>query len=195
MTTVQQLVPLFEQFKQAYNANKYAEATSALNQLKKRFVGLKSFLPQHQPKGAVPQDVRQEILLVRETLELAILLSAKTKDLESFERNMSQVKTYYSFTATNIEKSAREQLIQGLNLMRLLAQNKIADFHTELELIPIDLHSNMYIKYPIDLELYLMEGSHNKLRQARAQVPVPEYLIFMDILMETVRFVTDINSS
>lgn len=88
---------------------------------------------------------------------------------------------------SNVEASPREPVILGLNLMRLLAQNRIADFHTELELIPVDSHSNMYIKHPIDLELYLMEGSYNKLRNARTQVPASEYLVFMDILTETVR--------
>ena len=32
--------------------------------------------------------------------------------------------------------SQNEQLIAGLNLLRLLVQNRIAEFHTELELIP-----------------------------------------------------------
>lgn len=74
-----------------------------------------------------------------------------------------------------------------MNLLCLLAKNKLAAFHTELELIPISQHSNMYIKHAIDLELYLMEGSYNKLRIAREKVPGEEYLVFMDILMETVR--------
>lgn len=45
----------------------------------------------------------------------------------------------------------------------------------------------MYIKHVIDLELYLMEGSYNKLRAAREKVPGAEYVVFMDILMDTVR--------
>lgn len=32
-----------------------------------------------------------------------------------------------------------------------------------------------------------MEGAYNKLRNARAQVPSPDYIYFMDVLMETVR--------
>lgn len=32
--------------------------------------------------------------------------------------------------------SAQEVPMQGLNLLRLLVQNRIAEFHTELELIP-----------------------------------------------------------
>ena len=32
--------------------------------------------------------------------------------------------------------SKQQNLITGLNLLRLLVQNRIAEFHTELELIP-----------------------------------------------------------
>jgi 26S proteasome regulatory subunit N12 len=78
-------------------------------------------------------------------------------------------------------------LVLGLNLLRLLAQSRIAEFHIELESIPIELHSNMYIKHAIDLELYLMEGSYKKLLEARQNVPADEYVVFMDMLSETVR--------
>jgi 26S proteasome regulatory subunit N12 len=128
---------------------------------------------------------KQEVLLVRETLEYATLLAAKTKDLSSFERHVNQVKSYYG--RSDVDRSSREYLILGLNLLRLLAENRIGEFHTELELIPVKEHNNMYIKQPIDMELYLMEGSYNKLRAARDKVPAQEYLVFMDILMETVR--------
>lgn len=45
-------------------------------------------------------------------------------------------------TAANFEcrglltPSKQQNLITGLNLLRLLVQNRIAEFHTELELIP-----------------------------------------------------------
>jgi 26S proteasome regulatory subunit N12 len=76
----------------------------------------------------------------------------------------------------------------GLNLLCLLAQNRIADFHTQLELIDADqLHSNIYIKHPVQLEQCLMEGSYNKVYRARSDVPAEEYLFFMDMLMGTIR--------
>lgn len=110
-----------------------------------------------------------------------------TKDLKSFERHYQQVRTYYDHHFDGVKESDRESLIIGLNLLRLLSQNKIAAFHAELELIPIEQHRNMYIKHPIDLEIYLMEGSYQKIVSSRAMVPASEYLIFMDILMETIR--------
>lgn len=35
-----------------------------------------------------------------------------------------------------LQPSKQQNLIAGLNLLRLLVQNRIAEFHTELELIP-----------------------------------------------------------
>lgn len=76
----------------------------------------------------------------------------------------------------------------GLNLLRLLAQNRIADFHAQLELLPSNiLHSDIYIKHPVQLEQWIMEGRYNQVWQSRTNVPAEEYLFFMDVLMETIR--------
>ena len=78
--------------------------------------------------------------------------------------------------------------IIGLNLLRLLAQNRLSEFHTELETIePDQLVSNIYIKHPVEIEQCLMEGSYNRVLNARANVPANEYLFFMDILVDTIR--------
>jgi len=51
-----------------------------------------------------------------------------------------------------ISASPNEQLIEGLNLLRLLVENRISEFHIELELIsPAELKSE-YLKIPIELE-------------------------------------------
>eukprot|EP00128_Syssomonas_multiformis_P004754 Colp12_sorted_trinity150504_noHs@11942 len=76
----------------------------------------------------------------------------------------------------------------GLNLLKLLSQNRIAEFHTELELLDAShLHDNIYIKHPVALEQYLMEGSYNKIMLARNNVPAPSYVFFIDELMGTIR--------
>jgi len=61
------------------------------------------------------------------------------------------------------------------------------DFHTLLELIPFENHSNIYIKHPIQLEQYMMEGAFNKVLAAKNEVPAQEYSFFMQQLMQTVQ--------
>jgi 26S proteasome regulatory subunit N12 len=41
----------------------------------------------------------------------------------------------------------------GLYLLYLLAYNKISEYHTEIELIPLEeQHNNVFIKVPVSLE-------------------------------------------
>ena len=86
--------------------------------------------------------------------------------------------------------SPREYPIQGLNLIRLLTQNRIADFHTTLESLPSESpHDNPFLKHPVDLERWLMEGSYSKVWSARNEAPAEEYKFFVDSLMGTIRYV------
>jgi hypothetical protein len=76
--------------------------------------------------------------------------------------------------------------------MRLLAKNNregLDAFHTELELIPLEQHKNIYIKKPIQLEQYMMEGAYNKVLSAKTDVPSEYYTYFMNMLTKTLRFV------
>jgi len=42
--------------------------------------------------------------------------------------------------------------------------HRISQYHTEIELIPqADLESNIYIKVPVSLETYFVQGSYQKI--------------------------------
>merc|ERR1719271_1843397 len=87
---------------------------------------------------------------------------------KNFDGGDAQLEVYYADCAATLPASQRQYPILGLNLLRLPAQNRIAEFHTELELIPTELqHSNIYVKYPAQLEQHIMEGSYNKVLSAK----------------------------
>jgi hypothetical protein len=91
-----------------------------------------------------------------------------------------------------IPPSKREFPIRGLNLIRLLTQNRIADFHTTLESLPLpadEITTNPFISHPVNLERWLMEGSYSKVWNAREEAPAEEYKFFVDSLMGTIRHV------
>ncbi len=93
-------------------------------------------------------------------------------------------------SSSSLPPSKREFPIRGLNLIRLLTQNRIADFHTTLESLPIPadaIADNPYISHPVNLERWLMEGSYSKVWNARAEAPAEEYKYFVDSLMGTIR--------
>ncbi|KAI0220201.1 26S proteasome non-ATPase regulatory subunit 8 [Lamellibrachia satsuma] len=154
---------------------------------------------------------KQELLLARDILEVGAQWAIAKKDVAAFERYMAQLKCYYLDYRDDLPESAYKKVTRmtclsrptrrddlpesaykfqllGLNLLRLLAQNKLAEFHTELELLPIkELHQNVYIKHPVSIEQYLMEGSYNKVFLARGNVPADSYNFFIDILLNTIR--------
>ncbi|XP_059615271.1 26S proteasome non-ATPase regulatory subunit 8 [Phlebotomus argentipes] len=131
---------------------------------------------------------QNELLVAREILEIGAEYSVAVKDIVAFERYMSQLKCYYYDYKNLIADSPNKYQLLGLNLLFLLSQNRVAEFHTELELLPADIiHSNKFIRHPLALEQYFMEGSYNKIFQAKGNVPAESYNFFMDILLDTVR--------
>merc|ERR1719333_731226 len=133
------------------------------------------------PAAASPAE--QE--LAREMLELACYLSIRRKEMTAFERNVAQLKMYYS--ENKATAAASKFPILGLYLLHLLASDRIGEFHTELELIPVDDCKNTFIKQPIQLERYLMEGNYAKVLEAQKDMPQMYYSFFMERLIDTVR--------
>jgi len=129
----------------------------------------------------------QECLLARSVLEIACFVAIETSDLAAFERHMAELKMYYLDLGGALTESPYCQQLLGLDLLCLLAQNRLADFHAALELLPRTMLQSPYIRHPIQMEQFLMEGSYNKIFLARDNVPAPNYAFFMNKLIGTVR--------
>lgn len=135
-----------------------------------------------------PQASQQELVIARDVLEIGAEFSVATQDIKSFERYISQLKCYYYDYKNQIPESQSKFKLLGLNLLFLLSQNRVAEFHTELELLPYDIiKTNKFIQHPLALEQYLMEGRYNKLFMAKSNSPAECYNFFIDILLDTVR--------
>lgn len=52
---------------------------------------------------------------------------------------------------------------------------------------PKEIQNNVYIRKPVELEQYLMEGSYNKVFLSKGSVPADSYTFFIDILLDTIR--------
>jgi len=152
-----------------------------LSKLKLGLIEAGLLLPQENPN---PDD----LAVTREILEIGAFWSIRAKDVPSFDRYFSQLQTFYVDFNDVLPPSPRQYPLQGLNLIRLLTQNRIADFHTTLEALPEEaLHDNAFIKHPVNLERWLMEGSYSKVWGAREEAPAEEYKFFVDSLMGTIR--------
>lgn len=131
--------------------------------------------------------------IAAEALEMGVLLSVANEDLDAFARNVSQLKAYYSLlsnTSTPPPPTKQKCQIIGLNLMYLLVENNLSEFHSELEFISHDTiqSSSPYITFPINIERQLMVGSYDEVLQAFKQnIPDNSYQFFIDNLLQTVR--------
>jgi 26S proteasome regulatory subunit N12 len=134
------------------------------------------------------QASQQELVIARDVLEIGAEYSVAVQDTPSFERYISQLKCYYYDYKNQIPESQNKYKLLGLNLLFLLSQNRVAEFHTELELLPCDIiKTNNFIQHPLALEQYLMEGRYNKIFMAKGNAPAECYNFFIDILLDTVR--------
>ena len=94
----------------------------------------------------------RECILAREVYEYSTFLALEKEDIEAFERNFITVNTYYDEFEGILPPSQKKYTILGLYLLYLLSFNKISEYHTEIELIPIQELNNVFIKVPMSLE-------------------------------------------
>lgn len=121
----------------------------------------------------------------RDVYECAVLLSAQSKDTAEFERHMALLTPYYTDFGALLPASENHFPILGLNLMRLLSQNRIADFHSQLETMSPEALASAPVQFPVLLEQNMMEGSYTKVLEMRNNLPLPSYGVFMDMLKDT----------
>lgn len=178
-----ELSQLFDRFKAAFVRNDFDTCTNLLSQLKVSLTGFKSLPPLFEN---TPNAIH-ELSLARDIYEHAVVLSVKIEDQDAFERDFFQLKPYYTDARGRLSLSPQEYPILGLNLLRLLVQNRIAEFHTELELLPPSALENPCIRHAVELEQSFMEGAYNRVLSARQTVPHETYVYFMDLLAKTVR--------
>ncbi|KAG8487186.1 hypothetical protein CXB51_020836 [Gossypium anomalum] len=174
---------MFERFKAAFIRKDFDSCANLLSQLKVLLTKFRSLPPLFEN---TPNAVN-ELLLAREIYEHAVVLSVKIEDQDAFERDFFQLKPYYTDAGSRLPPSQQEYLILGLNLLRLLVQNRIAEFHTELELLSATALENPCIKHAVELEQSFMEGAYNRVLSARQNAPHETYVYFMDLLAKTVR--------
>jgi len=172
---------LFDAFKATFNSER-----PDMDKCEQQLAQLKLMVFSSGPGVLSGGGAAKEQQLVREMLEIACFLSIRRKDTQGFERHVTQLKMYYSDQhGSNAE--GQKLLILGLFILHLLSADRLGEFHTELELIPVDDYENPLINQPILLERCLMEGNYAKILEAQKDVPHAYYSFFMERLIDTVR--------
>ena len=163
-------------------------ATSLLSELKAKFeagdvVGGKETLSKLKIQMLdFPPGSQSHTQVAVEGMEIGILMMAEDGDLDSFSRNVAQIKPMYTVLGSTTPRKCH---ILGLNLMNLLVDNRLSEFHAELELLTEEESRNVFVTFPINLERQLMVGIYDEV--LNVTVPDPSYQFFVDNLLQTVR--------
>jgi 26S proteasome regulatory subunit N12 len=137
--------------------------------------------------------------LAREILELGALTSIRRADAPAFTRYYQQLQPFYdaeghiamtgSGAGLDLKTSQRSK-ITGLYLLLLLSVGNTSQFHTVLEGLVVEaslkghnVEDDPYIKYPVELERSLMEGSYDKVwRETKSErVPSEDFGLFSNV--------------
>lgn len=194
MASAQELQSLISQVQQALEKKQLDAANSLLSQIKRQLLLLNTLIP----TSSTPPEL---IPLAREALELGALTAINQQDADGFRRYYQQLQPFYdmerhqatsddtSSMNINLGQSQRSR-ITGLYLLLLLSVGDNTTFHTVLEgliveaaLCQRDVEDDPYIKYPVELERSLMEGSYDKVwRDTKSErVPAPEFGLFSSV--------------
>lgn len=144
--------------------------------------------------------------LGREVLEHGALASIRQTDAPTFTRYYQQLQPFYDLerdVGAPGEKSGQPKVdsrssqrskITGLYLLLLLSMGDSTGFHTVLEglveeasLKAKNVEDDPYIKYPVELERSLMEGSYDKVwRETKSErVPSEDFGLFSNVSFAT----------
>merc|ERR1711871_86437 len=136
------------------------------------------------PLSVNTASANEERQLACEVFELGVLACVNSGDKEQFQRYVSALHPYYS--QYKIDSPLKFQ-VRGLHLLFLLVENRLGDFHGELELMTEAEKQESAISFCIQLDRHLMMGSYKEVMIEAATPPFSHYTFFLKSLLETVR--------
>ena len=131
----------------------------------------------------------QTIGIMCEVLEISALLTLLLGNLEQFDNLAAQLQAIYFEKSASFQSAGNASLLVALMLMRLLTDNKIAEFHLLLERIQnwSAIYSDQLISFPVNLEQSLMEGSFRQVLVSVSNAPSPYFAPFNSVVAHAVR--------
>ncbi|BAE56306.1 putative proteasome regulatory particle subunit [Aspergillus flavus] len=186
---------LVSELHNALNRKQFDAANDLLSRAKRTLLLQNALIPTSSTSPEL-------IALAREVLELGALSSIRQTDAPSFTRYYQQLQPFYdlerdSANAGKVDfKTSQRSKITGLYLLLLLSMGDSTSFHTVLEglveeasLKGKSIEDDPCIKYPVELERNLMEGSYDKVwRETKSErVPSEDFGLFSNVLVGTIR--------
>ena len=183
-TSLDQVLQTLQHSIQHFAGSQTSQARSHLQQAKLALLKNNALIPS-------PQTPIKTLITSRSILEHGALLSIRAKNPPAFIHHYSQLQPFYDYPDLQSSPSSNRSKITGLYLLLLLSQGDYAGFHTLLETLIVaegqesnkSVEEDPYIRYPIELERNLMEGSYDQvwLKTKGRDVPGEEYALFSEV--------------
>ncbi|KAK8869872.1 hypothetical protein IAR55_000440 [Kwoniella newhampshirensis] len=157
------------------------------DEVSKRLAKLKLELAQSGLYFAPPTASSQDLVAARSILELGAFQSLRLGNLKSYAQYNFALQPFYNNLESVIPPSPNRPVTLGLHLLGLLSEGLLTEFHTLLETLKVEQLNDVFVRLPVDLERWLMEGAYNKVYRARDRVPREEFGFLLERLMGTVR--------
>ncbi|WRT67072.1 uncharacterized protein IL334_004038 [Kwoniella shivajii] len=157
------------------------------DEVTKRLTKLKLELASSGLYFAPPTANTQDLVAARSILELGSFHSLRQGNLKSYAQYNFALQPFYSNLDSILPPSPNRPITLGLHLLALLSEGLLTEFHTLLETLKVDALNDVFVKLPVDLERWLMEGAYNKVYRAKDRVPREEFGFLLERLMGTVR--------
>ncbi|KAE8156823.1 subtilisin-like protein [Aspergillus tamarii] len=187
--------PGWDPLHNALNRKQFDTANDLLSRAKRTLLLQNALIPTSSTSPEL-------IAVAREVLELGALSSIRQTDAPSFTRYYQQLQPFYDLerdgaNAGKVDfKTSQRSKITGLYLLLLLSMGDSTSFHTVLEGLVEEaslkgkrIEDDPCIKYPVELERNLMEGSYDKVwRETKSErVPSEDFGLFSNVLVGTIR--------
>ncbi|WVQ78039.1 hypothetical protein IAT38_000120 [Cryptococcus sp. DSM 104549] len=165
----------------------YDSPQATKEEVSARLAKLKLELAQSGLYFAPPSASPDDLVATRSILEIGAFQSLRLGDLKSYARYNFALQPFYSNLDTIIPPSPNRPVTLGLHLLALLSEGLLTEFHVQIESLKPEQLNDSFVRLPVDLERWLMEGAYNKVYRARDRVPRVEFEFLLERLMGTVR--------
>jgi 26S proteasome regulatory subunit N12 len=173
------LASLVDSLQRSFDAQQFSSLPPVLTRAKLLLAASNALTPTaHTPHN--------DLLLARIVFEIGAYTSIQLQDQSAFVNYLGYLHNFFALGAGG----EREAELTGLNLLRLLAENKIAEFHTTLEILgDSSVKGSEPVRFARGLEEWVMEGAYNRVWKAGEGNQVNDYQkFFLHVLMDTIRY-------
>jgi len=166
----------------ALETGQYSEADGLLKQLRVTLLEFDS-LP---PLSLDTPNSLEERILARDVYEDSVYLSIGLEDKEVLEKCLQCLRPFYT-PSSGIPESIYTSTIRGAELLFLLIENRLDEFHSTLELLSEAQLGHPAIAFATELDQQLMVGSFDKVLSSATNPPHPAFKFILKSLINTVR--------